>query len=221
MNGQLSIKTGSKDPTNHQEARSLPIGRLAAAVIFISLNLCCSNSDTVITYYSNGKVKEKIQYLSQDKRKYKKETYIETGFLKDVTYYYDTLLDGERKFYFQEDGGGFGTTQYRMGIEVGPFICKYNTGNWAAYSKFTKEGYMISSAEYYPNGKPVGISFYSDPKNGVGTETLYHKNGKIRYTGFYKHRMNDSIWIEYDTTETKIAEYIYKENEIITKKEFK
>ena len=50
-----------------------------------------------------------------------------------------------------------------------------------------------------------------------GKNTTYFENGKIRYIGFYKNNLQDSIWTYYDTIGKIATTILYQKDRIVKK----
>lgn len=69
---------------------------------------------------------------------------------------------------------------------------------------------------FYPNGL-MWSELHYDQGLRHGPNTTYFEDGKMRYTGFYKNDMKDSIWIFYDSLGNVAEKVRYEKNHIVKK----
>lgn len=98
---------------------------------------------------------------------------------------------------------------------TGDFLDRYDNGivKYRGYYRFGKRhGQWLS---FYPNGQQWSEMFY-DKGEMSGSNTTYYENSKMRYKGFYKNNLRDSIWEFYDTTGVLIQTVKFKKDIIIS-----
>jgi hypothetical protein len=83
------------------------------------------------------------------------------------------------------------TGQFRFGKRHGQWMSFYATG------------YKWSEQNYYK-----GIR--------QGLNETHYENGKIRYSGWYKNDLRDSLWVFNDSTGKTIEKILYKNDKIIS-----
>lgn len=67
---------------------------------------------------------------------------------------------------------------------------------------------------FYPNGVMWSEMHY-DKGLRHGPNTTYFENGQVRYSGFYKDDVRDSIWCYFDSTGKLAQKVLFKNDKII------
>jgi hypothetical protein len=99
---------------------------------------------------------------------------------------------------------------------TGDYTDKYPSGitKFKGFFRFGElHGQWMS---FYPNGL-MWSELHYDKGLRHGLNTTYFEDGSIRYTGFYKNDMKDSIWIFYDTLGKVAEKVLYEKNHIVKK----
>jgi antitoxin component YwqK of YwqJK toxin-antitoxin module len=97
---------------------------------------------------------------------------------------------------------------------TGSYVDKYPGGitKFRGYYRFgQRHGQWVS---FYPTGLPWSEMHY-DKGLKQGPNIAYYENGKIRYTGFFKNDQQDSVWTYFDSTGSKAAVVLWKENKVL------
>lgn len=99
---------------------------------------------------------------------------------------------------------------------TGDYIDKYPSGiiKFKGFFRFgQRHGDWFS---FYPTGiKWSELTFDNGIKSGKNVS--YYQNGKIRYEGYYKGDIQDSLWTYYDTTGSVVESFILRRG-MISKK---
>ena len=97
---------------------------------------------------------------------------------------------------------------------TGSYVDKYPNGivKFSGYFRFgERHGQWMS---FYPNGI-AWSELHFDKGLRHGPNLVYFMNGQLRYTGFYKNDLKDSIWCYYDSTGVLAQKYQYKDNRLV------
>jgi hypothetical protein len=96
----------------------------------------------------------------------------------------------------------------------GEYVDKYANGitKYSGLFRFGKRhGQWMS---FYATGIKWSEQHY-DKGIRQGLNETYFENGKIRYSGWYKNDLRDSLWIFNDSTGKTIQQVLYKNDKII------
>ena len=67
---------------------------------------------------------------------------------------------------------------------------------------------------FYPNGLKWS-ELHFDKGLREGPNMTYFESGKLRYDGFYKNDLKDSVWNYYDSTGKLASRYLFKNDKIL------
>lgn len=99
---------------------------------------------------------------------------------------------------------------------TGEYVDKYNTGITkfkGTYRFGKKHGQWMS---FYPSGL-AWSELHFDKGLRHGPNLTYFENGKMRYNGFYRNDLRDSIWLYYDSIGNIAEKVLFKDDKVIKK----
>lgn len=98
----------------------------------------------------------------------------------------------------------------------GEYVDKYDNG----ITKFTgnfrfgkKHGQWMS---FYPTGI-AWSELHFDKGLREGPNITYFENGKIRYEGYYRNDVRDSVWLYYDSIGNLAEKVLFKDDKVVKK----
>lgn len=97
---------------------------------------------------------------------------------------------------------------------TGSYVDKYPNGivKFSGYFRFgERHGQWMS---FHPNGL-AWSELHFDKGLRHGPNLVYFMNGQLRYTGFYKNDLKDSVWCYYDSTGVPAQKLLYKDNILV------
>ena len=158
-----------------------------ASFFLISFFACGegSNLETVENTDDNGQLIEKYTRTKDTFAKQGKyEAFFEDGQLREVAYFQNDSLDGERKL-FREDGSVEIIENYKNGSFSGAYQQLFPNGKVSFEGKYTDNLMSGLWKGYYESGKlKEEVMMANNDENGIFKE--YHENGNIATKGTYK-----------------------------------
>jgi len=103
---------------------------------------------------------------------------------------------------------------------TGNYIDKYETGITkfvGFYRQGKRHGQWMS---FFPNGLAWSEMHY-DKGLRQGPNLVYYNSGKLRYAGFYKNDLQDSVWTYYDSLGRANKKVIFKNDKVVKETELK
>jgi antitoxin component YwqK of YwqJK toxin-antitoxin module len=99
---------------------------------------------------------------------------------------------------------------------TGDYTDKYPSGivKFKGFFRFGQRHGMWMS--FYPNGLAWSEMHY-DKGLRHGPNTTYYENGKMRFSGFYKLDVKDSVWTYYDSIGNMAEKILFKDDRMLRK----
>jgi len=97
---------------------------------------------------------------------------------------------------------------------TGDYVDKYPGGITKFRGNFRfgqRHGQWMS---FYPNGLAWSELHYNKGLRH-GPNIAYYEDGKIRYSGFYKNDLKDSLWCYYDSLGAPVQKIIFKNDKFV------
>ena len=153
-------------------------------ILFLLILISQSCKRTEIQYYSNGKIKQEINFKGEKKN----------GI---CTWYYE---NGNKQFEFN----------YKNGMLEG-VSKRWNYDGIIQFEDNYKDGFKHGTSKAFDEGgKLISLSNYiKDTLEGIYQE-FYTSNQQIKIQGKYSHGAMDSLWAFFDEYGRQIGEGIFK-----------
>lgn len=135
-------------------------------------------TSTWSSFYSNGNIKESIEYNGERGKQGKYASYYEDGKIECEKKYYEDHIIGASTSFYENGNIKENISNHSLGRKDRLVSTYYENGNLESqviYDTGIKNGKAI---EYFENGNISSIGIY-DNDNKVGSWTYYYKNKKI------------------------------------------
>lgn len=185
-----------------------PNGRIASEVAYKG----SLKHGKAVWYYDNGQKEVEYTYLEGELDGTVTRWYF-NGNIEFREEYKGSRLQGKSEYFFIT-GVVSEVKHYREGIPNGPYLLNWENGSAKIRGHYT-DGFFDGKWEYFDEKEvKVGEATF---RQGSGTMTAYHKNGKISRVVPYQNNLKHGKEQVFDESGTLTEELIFEQGEMVGK----